>query len=447
MHFIMHENGLHYYDPRGRDVAMVQTVSGNKENFTKRQVKGAEAAKALYTKLIFPSWKDFKWIIRSNQIKDCPVTIEDVDNAMKIFGKSVAALKGKTTRTRPIPVARDFVKIPKEILQLHREVFLTADIFFVNKIAFFLTYSRKICFTSVCHLNSRHVPKIFDAFKQIYQYYLQRGFRISTVHVDGEFEALKPLIEALPGGPQVNLAAANEHVPEIERRVRVVKERSRATRHSLPFSRLPKLLIIYIVFTSVKLLNFFPPKGGISETLSPKTIMSGKTLDFKKHLCLQVGAYCQVHEEELPRNSQIARTRGAIALGPSDNIQGGYKFMALDTGKKITRRTWDELPLPDVVIARVNELGKDMPEDLIFTDRKGRLIGEVKIPGVTVEYDAVDVDLTAEDEEPLIEIPGVDPIGGNHDGLPGVDVPHESYDDDFVPPPIDEQEDDPVIPH
>lgn len=43
--------------------------------------------------------------------------------------------------------------------------------------------------------------------------------------------------------------------------------------------------------------------------------------------------------------------------------------MALNTGKKITRRTWDELPIIDLVIARVNELGRDMPTDLIFTDK------------------------------------------------------------------------------
>ena len=67
--------------------------------------------------------------------------------------------------------------------------------------------------------------------------------------------------------------------------------------------------MIYIVFNVVKMLNFFPPKGGISETLSPKTIMSGETLDYKKHLSLQVGQYCQVHEEDNPRNSQVARTR------------------------------------------------------------------------------------------------------------------------------------------
>jgi len=98
------------------------------------------------------------------------------------------------------------------LLKLHKEVFLTADIFFVNKIPFFLTLSRKIGFTAVKHLANRTVPKIFKAVKEIYQYYLQRGFRITTVHADGEFEPLEALITALPGGPTVNLASAHEHV-------------------------------------------------------------------------------------------------------------------------------------------------------------------------------------------------------------------------------------------
>jgi hypothetical protein len=62
--------------------------------------------------------------------------------------------------------------------------------------------------------------------------------------------------------------------------------------------------MIHIVLNAVKMLNFFPTNGGISDTLSPKTIMSGETLDYKKHLSLQVGQYCQVHEEDTPRNSQ-----------------------------------------------------------------------------------------------------------------------------------------------
>jgi hypothetical protein len=83
--------------------------------------------------------KDFKWVIRSNQIKDCPVKIQDIDVAMKIWGENIAALKGKTTWRKTHPVAREYVKVPKELLKLHKEIFLTTDIFFVNNIPFFLT--------------------------------------------------------------------------------------------------------------------------------------------------------------------------------------------------------------------------------------------------------------------------------------------------------------------
>ena len=40
--------------------------------------------------------------------------------------------------------------------------------------------------------------------------------------------------------------------------------------------------------------------------------------------------------------------------------------MALNTRKKITHRSWDVIPMPDTIIARVNALGTDQPEQLIF---------------------------------------------------------------------------------
>jgi hypothetical protein len=204
--------------------------------------------------------KDFKWVIRSNQIKDCPVTLQDIDVSLKIWGKNIAALKGKTTRRKTIPVAKDYVKVPLELMKLHKEVFMMTDIFFVKKNPFFLTLSRNITFTAVNHLADRTVPQIFKAFKEIYQFYLQRGFHITVVHGDGELAPLKPLIESIPGGPVVNLVSANEHVPEIERQIRVVKERCRATRHSLPFEWIPKIMTIHIVLNVVKLLIFFQPR-------------------------------------------------------------------------------------------------------------------------------------------------------------------------------------------
>ena len=230
------------------------------------------------------------------------------------------------------------------------------------------------------------------------------------VHSDGEFAPLQALIASLPGGTMINLASANKHVPEIERKIRVVKEKCRAARHGLPFQRIPKLLTIHIVLQTVKLLNFFPTKGGIFDTLSTKTIMYGEILDYKKHLSLHIGKYCQVNEEDAPRNIQNPRTKGAIYLVPSGNLQGGFNCMALNTGKKIVWRSWDVILMPDKVIMCVNALGRNQPEQLIFTNRRGRPIGDVKIPGV----DPFDVD--------HVEIPGVDPSDFENIEIPGVDV-------------------------
>ena len=125
---------------------------------------------------------------------------------------------------------------------------------------------------------------------------------------------------------------------------------------------------MFIAFAAAKMLNLFPPKGGVLAILSPRTIMSGKTLDCKKHLALRIRQCCQVHQEDAPHNSQLPRTKGAAALGPGGNLQGSFKFVALDSGKKIVQCSWDVIPMPDAVITQVNELGRDQPEQLAFTD-------------------------------------------------------------------------------
>ena len=64
-------------------------------------------------------------------------------------------------------------------------------------------------------------------------------------------------------------------------------------------------------------------------------------------------------------------TVDAICLGPTGNSQGTYKFMNIATGLRIYRRKWTEVPAPDWVIKRVNDMGKKnkMDRKLIFKDR------------------------------------------------------------------------------
>jgi hypothetical protein len=144
--------------------------------------------------------------------------------------------------------------------------------------------------------------------------------------------------------------------------------------------------------------------------------MSGETLDYNKHPSLQLGQYFQVHEEDNPQNSQIARTKGAISLGPSGNLQGIFKFMALNSGKKIVRRSWDVIPMPDIVL------------DMNFTDRHGHLIGDVEILGVDDEEDNDD------------HLPGVVPVIADDIDITGVDA-EGTETQDAVPAPQVEMDD------
>jgi hypothetical protein len=128
-------------------------------------------------------------------------------------------------------------------------------------------------------------------------------------------------------------------------------------------------MLVDLVYSTTILLNAFPPKGHVSSHLSPHNIITGITFDYNKHCRAQFGSYVQSHEEPEPSSMMQAHTLlGAICLGPTGNLQGSYKFLKLRTGRRITRRKWTDLRMPQEVIDRVDELGKadGQPELLTF---------------------------------------------------------------------------------
>ena len=83
--------------------------------------------------------------------------------------------------------------------------------------------------------------------------------------------------------------------------------------------------------------------------------------------------------------------------------------MSLRSGKKITRRSWDVIPMSDAVIEWVNKLGASQPEDMVFTDRKGRLMGDVELTGVDGEIEPLQNEFNEPiDEDEASEASGID---------------------------------------
>ena len=116
---------------------------------------------------------------------------------------------------------------------------------------------------------------------------------------------------------QINCVAAGEHVPEAERNNRLIKERVRATFHSLPFKALPNVLMKPLVIESAKKLNYFPSRAGVSRYFSPRQIVQQVSLDYRRHCFHEFGSYVQAHEEPEKSNRQDPRTSDCIYIRPT----------------------------------------------------------------------------------------------------------------------------------
>ena len=77
----------------------------------------------------------------------------------------------------------------------------------------------------------------------MFNLYKARGFVPQWLLGDGDFQCARDAI--LPA--TLNICGAGKHVPEIERGNRTLKERTRATVHSLPFTYFPRTLLKSIV--------------------------------------------------------------------------------------------------------------------------------------------------------------------------------------------------------
>jgi hypothetical protein len=254
----------------------------------------------------------------------------------------------------PESVTTDYVQIPRVILERHQLVTLAVDVIFVNKVPFLVSVARGLNLVTAKFTPSRTAKQLAAGITQMIDLYARGGFRVGTVLMDNKFEKLQNLVPFLT----INTTAAKEHVPEVERKIRLIKEWGRGILNTLPFKKMPRLMLIELVYHVVLWLNAFPTKSGVSETLSLHEIIYRHKLDFAKHCKSPFGTYCKVHDKPTPTNTMATRSTLAIVFGPTGNLQGTYKFLSLATGKKVKQCAFTPYPMPDLVIKKVEAYGK-----------------------------------------------------------------------------------------
>ena len=358
--------------PKQKALIFIQTVRKNMEGFTKREVKEAHLARKAQAVLGHVSDGEMiKLVNNASGITNLPFHALAVTNAKVMYGKDLGGVRGKTVRYGPERAREEgIVSIPPDFLNLHRFVTLTADIMFVNSAPFMVTFSRKIRLRTVEFIPNRTVATLISSLKKVINLYARGGYIVNLIMMDQEFEK----VEGELGLVEINTTAAREHVGEIERSNRVVKERARSISSTLPYAVLPKQIVIHLIYYVVTFLNCSVAENGVSDTLSPREIVLRRKLDWIKHCtskgeALEFGEYVEAHEDPDITNTPRSRTYPSIYLGPTTNIQGTKKVFDLKTGVVKKPRTVTRFPCPDRVITLVDTWGRRYQKE----ERKNKL--------------------------------------------------------------------------
>ncbi len=113
-------------------------------------------------------------------IRNCPITIQDIEIAEKVYGKSVGALKNKTVRVKPDPVVTNYVAVPPDITNNNKYVTLSCDIMYVQQILFFITVSCNLHFMTIENIPNRKAQTLIACCDNVFNLYNSHGFVIEN---------------------------------------------------------------------------------------------------------------------------------------------------------------------------------------------------------------------------------------------------------------------------
>ena len=117
---------------------------------------------------------------------------------------------------------------------------------YINKLMFVVSTSRWIQFVTAEYVNERSKAALMAWIKEIINLYYTLKFKIATLLMDPEFYPMRDDIYELEG-TTLNTTSTKEHVTEIERTIRVLKERMGDLMTSLPYKQLPIRMVIDMV--------------------------------------------------------------------------------------------------------------------------------------------------------------------------------------------------------
>jgi hypothetical protein len=124
-----------------------------------------------------------------------------VNLATKAYGPDVGGIKGKTMRSRPMPVTSNIVEIPDELLEIQQDLTISMDGLTVNSLKFLSAISHDLYYRTAQYV-AKPVASIYQiCMDELLAVYKRGGLKITEIHCDNEFRKVLDPFSAGQGLP------------------------------------------------------------------------------------------------------------------------------------------------------------------------------------------------------------------------------------------------------
>lgn len=324
------------------------TVAENQSKYTRREIKAADKAMELIKALAHPTKRDAIKIVEGSNLINCDVTGADITRAFDIYGGDVSALKGKTKNIAVGPTRKGALPTEEKPVQ-----YFASDPVHLDGRHYLFSVSLPLNLLMLTAIADEKETALAAALISQLATVRERSYKISKIHTDPA-KALSALKGKFPG-VVVDNTGAGDHVVELENRWKTFKERVRAVKADLPFKvpfdRVDDLLRYVVSRFNLNL------SSTTADGVCARVRFLERKVDAARELNLCFGDYCEVSDKNADSpNTNVYRTQSSIALWPYGNDNDSWEFLNLETNKTIKRSRWSKLPMPPLVIARLNQL-------------------------------------------------------------------------------------------
>ena len=402
--------------------AYVETVTGNKARYTRREGAAAEAGKDLLSKFAHGSWKGVTDQVERG-IRNLPIAGADMRRAKTIWKLTEASMKGKTNRKKPLIVTPDLGVRVTQVQQT-----LSVDIMFVYRMPILLGLLTPLALVQVHDLaDDRGASSVGPGITKFVSTARGRGFDVKFIRTDGE-GAIAALTVELENehGLVVEPTGSGTHVEEVERMCQTLKKRVRCHFHDLPFVMCRMLLRRNVIFCA-RGINMVASRTSVDK-VSPLEQFTGRRIDAKIDLRVSFGDYVQAINPAKDNQVENSNTHGCIAVRQTGSLTGSVEMWRIGTRSFVKRDQFTVLPMPDEVIGILDAMAaKDG-----ITRATNLFVDENGLPEPDLPPDLV-IDSESDDEDDIRPSTGPTmkaiPDDKRSEGVSDVDIEDVDEDD------------------